>query len=127
MVVQNDKNESVVTVHNCRSTWSGMAVLHQKEYREPNAEGANIGLDVTDDPVRSVLPYRSLVKGVELYQDGRMMQGDASALSKGGWSLKLSEGEAVRAIATAVTLEDKVLSLPTNVDGHLDPESGRLN
>ena len=46
-----------------------------------------------------------------------MMQGDASALHKGGWSFKLDESERVRAIAGATVLENQLLGLPTRIIG----------
>ena len=60
-----------------------------------------------------IIFYRALVKVVELYVDGRMMQGDASALSKGGWSFKVHEKESVQAIASAAVIESRLLSIPS--------------
>ena len=69
-------------------------------------------LEPTEEPLEGIIFYRALVKVVELYVDGRMMQGDASALSKGGWSFKVDEGERVRAIAAAVVLENQLAAEP---------------
>ncbi len=66
----------------------------------------------TEEIVRCQIPYRALVKVVELYVDGRMFQGDASALSKGGWSFKLDAGERVRSIAIATVLEKELMAQP---------------
>ena len=55
--------------------------------------------------------------------DGRMMQGDASALHKGGWSFKLDEGERVRAIAGATVLESQLLGIPARIT----PRARRLS
>ena len=41
-----------------------------------------------------------------------MMQGDATVLTRGGWSFKVHEEERARAIAIATVLEDKLLTLP---------------
>ena len=111
-VIYNDTNNQSISAHSCKSVWSGTSVRHLREYRTSNAEGADIVLEPTEEPVRTIIFYRALVKVVELLQDGRMMQGDASTLSKGGWSFKVHEGETVRAIASALVLEDKLLSLP---------------
>ena len=80
----------------------GTAVTHVKEYRKYDAEGSEIVLEPTEEPVKCLIHYRALVKVVELYVDGRMMQGDASSLSKGGWSFRLDAGERIRAIAIAI-------------------------
>ena len=85
--------------------WTGTAVCHVKEYRKSDAEWSEIVLEPTEEPVRCVIPYRALVKVVELHVDGRMFQGDASALSKGLWSFKLDDEERIRAIAAAAVLE----------------------
>ena len=129
MVLYNDKDSQSVNAHSCRSLWSGMAVQHRKEYRLTNAEGAETVLEPTEDPVQCVVFYRAIVKVVELYVDGRMMQGHASTLSKGGWSFKVYEGESIRAIASALiadaqlsreadslsTLEELGLGLRANI------------
>ena len=69
-------------------------------------------LEPTEEPVRCVIQYHALAKVVELLVDGRMMQGDASALSKGGWTFKINDEERIHAIASAAVLESKLLSLP---------------
>ena len=70
-------------------------------------------LEPIEEPVRCIIFYRALVKVVELYVDGTMTHGDdASALSKGGWSFKIEEGERIRAIASATALEDRMLTVP---------------
>ena len=79
-----------------------MEVQHRLEYRTTNQEGAEIVLEPTTDPVKCVIFYPALVKVVELYQEGRMHQGDASALSKGGWAYKIRAEDRIRAIAEAV-------------------------
>ena len=66
----------------------------------------------TEEPVRCVIFYRALVRVVELHVDGRMFQGDATALSKGGWTFKLDAGERVRSIAIARVLEHQLLATP---------------
>ena len=112
VVLYNDRNNQSVEAQSCRSIWTGTAVCHVREYRKSDAEGSEIVLEPTEEPVRCVIFYRALVKVIELYVDGRMMQGDASALSKGGWSFKLDEGERIRAIATATVLENQLLAAP---------------
>eukprot|EP00973_Karenia_brevis_P022038 3031143-Karenia_brevis.AAC.1 len=37
------------------------------------------------------------------------MQGDASSLSKGGWTFKIHDQERIRAIASATALEEQFL------------------
>ena len=93
--------------------WTGIATRHLKEYRKSDATGTEIVLEPTEEPARCIIFYRALVKVVELYADGRMMQGDASALTKGGWTFKIDEGERVRVIACAAVLQNHLLSLPT--------------
>ena len=95
--------------------WTGTSVRHLREYRKTDAEGSEIVLEPTEEPVRCIIFYRALVKVVELYVDGRMMQGDATALSKGGWTFKLEEGEKVRAIASATVLEHESIPVLENV------------
>jgi hypothetical protein len=51
-------------------------------------------LEPIEEPVQCLIDYRTLVKVMELYADGRMLQGDASALSKGG--MKVNEFDLVR-------------------------------
>ena len=41
-----------------------------------------------------------------------MFQGDATALSKGGWTFKLEEKERVRALAIAAVLENQLQAVP---------------
>jgi hypothetical protein len=86
-VLRNDKENQKVEAQGCRTTWTGTSVRHRKEYRRTNAEEAEVVLEPTEEPVRIYTHNRALVKAVELYLDGRMMQSDATALSKGGWSL----------------------------------------
>ena len=43
-----------------------------------------MSLEPTEEVVKVVIPYQAIVKLVELYADGRMMQGDATELTKGG-------------------------------------------
>jgi hypothetical protein len=69
-------------------------------------------LEPTEEPVRIIVLYVALVKVVELQVGGRMMQGDTTVLTRGGWSFKLREEEKLRAIAIATILEDKLLALP---------------
>jgi hypothetical protein len=80
-------------------------VRRLKEYRKSDAEGSEIVLEPTEEPLRAIVFYRALVKVVELQVDGRMMQGDATALSRGGWSFKVQEEERIRAVAIAAALE----------------------
>eukprot|EP00973_Karenia_brevis_P057722 8029290-Karenia_brevis.AAC.1 len=56
--------------------------------------------------MKVIVFYEAIVKLVELYVDGRMMQGDASSLSKGGWTFKIYNEASVRAIACASALAD---------------------
>ena len=107
MVLHNDAINRTVSAHSCRSLWSGTAVVHKKEYRETNAEGADIVLEPTEELVKSVIPYQAIIKKVELYTEGRMMQGDASTLAKGGWSFKVTPQDSVRAIASAMVVANR--------------------
>eukprot|EP00973_Karenia_brevis_P054381 7555419-Karenia_brevis.AAC.1 len=75
-VLYNDKNQQRVEAQSCRSVWTGTAVQHVKEYRKSDAEGSEIFLEPTEEPVKIVVFYRAIVKLVELYVDGRLMQGD---------------------------------------------------
>ena len=117
----NDREQQSVEVHSCRSVWSGTSVRHLKEYRQTVAEGAGIALAPTDEPVRSIVLYQALVRAVELYVDGRMFQGDATTLSKGGWMFKVREEERVRAIAGASVLAERLMCAP---DSTQTAESG---
>ena len=81
-----------------------MVVKWIKEYRKHDDEGVTVVLEPTEDPVMVIVPYQALVKKIELYVDGRIHQGDASALAKGGWSFHLEDEETVMAIASAVVL-----------------------
>ncbi len=112
LVLFNDKANECVQAHSYRSSWTGTAVTHAKEYRRSDAEGSEIVTEPTEETVRCQIQYRALVKVVELYVDGRMFQGDASALSKGGWSFKLDAGERVRSIAIATVLEKELMAQP---------------
>jgi hypothetical protein len=69
-------------------------------------------LEPTEEPVRIIVFYPALVKVVELLTGGRMMQGDTTVLTRGGWSFKVREEEKLRAIAIATVLEDKLLAQP---------------
>ena len=62
-----------------------------------------------------LINYRTLVKLVELYVDGRMMQGDATALGKGGWSFRIEKEDSIRAIASAIVAEEKAADEPALV------------
>ena len=107
-VLYNDGNNHSVQVHSCRTIWTGMSVRHLREYRDTSEEGEVVTTEVSDNPVTCQVPYSALVKVVELYQDGRTMQGDASALSRGGWTFRIDEGERKRAVATAAALEHRL-------------------
>ena len=109
-VLRNNTAVGSVEAQSCRSIWSGCAVVHLKEYRKTDAQGSEVVLEPTEEPVKCVIFYRALVKVVELYQDGRMMQGYATALSKGGWTFKIDSEERVRAIASALALHHNLLS-----------------
>ena len=103
-----------------------MQVKHVPEYRRTDSEGSIVVLDPTEELVKVVIFYRALVKVVELGADGRMAQGDASALSKGGWSFKIDPSESVRAIAEASVLRRRCesrLTLRPNSDSMLVIES----
>ena len=52
MVLYNDRNNSCVQAHSCRSLWSGTAVQHVKEYRKSDAAGSEIVLEPTEEPVK---------------------------------------------------------------------------
>ena len=79
-----------------------MGVSHLKEYHKSDAEGTEVSLEPTGKPVETSIKYPALVKVVELYVDGRMHQGDASTLSKGGWMFNITSEERVRAVAQAL-------------------------
>ena len=95
VVLHNDKNNQRVEAHSCRSTWSGTTVRHLKEYRKSDSEGSEIVLEPTEEPVKVLIFYPALVKVVELLTGGRMMQGDSTALTRGGWSFKVREEERI--------------------------------
>ena len=101
-----------IEAQSCRSIWDGIAVKHLKEYRRNDAEGSEVTLEPTEEVVKITILYRTLIKVVELYVDGRMFQGDASALTKGGWTFKLSEEEEIRAIAGALVMEHELKKAP---------------
>ena len=103
-VLRNIKDELKVECHACRSVWKGTGIHHLKEYHAVDEEGAEIVLTPTESAVKIIVPYANLVRVVELYVEGRMMQGDASALSKGGWTFKVDSQEKVRAISEAMVL-----------------------
>ena len=46
-------------------------------------EGADMTTEPTPEVAKAIVFYSALVKVVELLQDGRMMQGDATILAKG--------------------------------------------
>ena len=69
-VLFNDTENDRVKVQPCTSTWTGMCVVHKKEYRLPVAEGGAIVTEPTEEVVESLVPYQALVKVVELYFDG---------------------------------------------------------
>ena len=87
IVLHNDRSQQSIEAQSCGSVWTGTAVRHLREYRTSNEDGAEIVFEPTDEPVRCIIFYRALVRVVELYVDGRMFPGDATALSKGGWTL----------------------------------------
>ena len=103
-VIRNDKDELKVECHSCRSVWKGTGIHHSKEYHAVDEDGAEIVLTPTESAVKIIVPYANIVKLVELYVEGRMMQGDASALSKGGWTFRVESRERVRAISEAMVL-----------------------
>lgn len=78
-VLYKDKANESVEIQTCRTIWTGFIVRHLQEYRTSNEEGAQIVTEPTDEVAKSVVFYRALVRAIALYQDGRMMQGDASA------------------------------------------------
>ncbi len=112
VVLYNDRNNQSVQAQSCRSTWTGTSVRHIKEYRKSDAEGSGIVLGPAEEPVRCLIYYQTLVKVVELYADGRVMQGDASALSKGEWSFKIDEDGRTPATAAAPVLQSQLLATP---------------
>ena len=67
----------------------------------------------TEDPVRCVVFYRMLIRVVELLADGRMMQGDITALRQGGWTFKTEPIERVRAVAEALVLKTNLARVLT--------------
>ena len=66
-VLFNDRNNQSIEAQSCRSTWTGAAVCHRKEYRKSDAEGSEIVLEPTEEPVRCTIFYRALVKVCLLY------------------------------------------------------------
>ena len=110
VVVYNDSSKDCVELHSCKPMWTGMNIIHKKEYRLTVAEGALIVTEPAEEAVKCMIFYRALVKVVELYVDGRMFQGDASALSKGGWAFKVDEHERVRAISSALLTSRKIMN-----------------
>ena len=110
-VLANDRNNHSVDVQSCRSVWTGTHIRHLKEYREVQDGDTVVVTTPTEDPVRSVVFYRMLIRVVELLTDGRMMQGDITALSQGGWTFKTDSTERVRAIAEALVLKDRLAKL----------------
>ena len=120
----NDTSQDLVTAHSCKGTWSGTAVLWKKLYRQHDEEGSSEILETTEDPVMAMIPYRAIVRTVELLVDGRMFAGDASALSKGGWQFKVSHTEGIRAIAEAVVLSDELRSLDYEIS--VDPTGSSM-
>ena len=87
-----------------------MAVRHVREYRVVTDEGEELTTELGDNPVTCQVPYNAIVKLVELYQDGRMSNGDASALRQGNGTYKLDDDETIRAISAACVLEDRMLA-----------------
>ena len=61
VVLYNDINQQQVEVHTCRSVWSGTAVKHHREYRRVDGEGDEIVLEPTDQPVKCIVFYLSLI------------------------------------------------------------------
>ena len=112
MVLHNDVSQKLIVAHSCRTLWTGTAVEHRKEYWLETPEGRDVVLDPTDEVVKVSVQYDALVRTVELLHSHRLMHGDASALSKGGWSYKIMREDQIRAIACAAVLEDELLSRP---------------
>ena len=105
----NDRNAQSVVCHSCRPDWTGTSVVWEKEYRSRSEEGeVSIVTTPTEDPVMINVHYRQLVLMVELYQDGRIVQGYASTLAKGGWRLRLDHADRVNAVSAALVLDEIV-------------------
>ena len=64
-VLYNNKADQSVEVQTCRSLWDRIVVVHRKEYRRTNAEGAEIVLEPTEEPVKAIVFYQALVRTVE--------------------------------------------------------------
>ena len=111
-VVYNDKETHSIQAHQCRTIWKGTGIVHMREYLTSTAEGSDVTLTPSDTPVKIQIWYRMLVRLVEVYQDGRMMHGDSTALSRGGWTFRMTREDLKRGVALAAVLQDELLSIP---------------
>ena len=112
-VIFNDKNQQVIEAQSHRTVWTGAKIKHLKEYRRREPDGNTIiTLEAADEPVKCVIPYAQLVRVVELYKDGAVLHGDATALSKGGWKYKISNDDKVRAVSAALVMKEKLEQQP---------------
>ena len=74
-VLRNEKDQDRVVAQTCRTLWTGIGLTHRKEWLDTNAEGGNVVLDPTERVSEAYIPYTSIVRVVELRQDGRMFPG----------------------------------------------------
>ena len=105
-MLSNDRASQSIEAHSCRSLWQGTGIVHKREYLRKDSQGSDVTLEATDELVRVIVFYPALVRVVELHVGGRMMQGDASELTKGGWTFKVAPNERIRAIASALVERD---------------------
>ena len=75
--------------------------------------------------MRSLIGYQAIVKVVELYADGRMTNGDSSALCKGGWQFKIDREECLRAVAEAVIVSEALCGTVAGCDLDDPPRASR--
>ena len=65
-VLSNDKEQQILYVQTCQPVWSGMSIKHLREYRMSAAEGSEVVTEPTEELVRAAVPYRMVVRVVEL-------------------------------------------------------------
>ena len=108
-VIHNDKEAQEIRAHVYKSTWSTGFISHHKQYRD--RRDGSLTSTPTEEVGEVLVGYSQLVRVVELYQDGRLHNGDASVLRQGNWTYKLDDDEVVRAISAACVMEDQMLSM----------------
>ena len=57
VVLYNDKAADSVEIHSCKSAWTGMNIVHRKEYRLTVAEGSHIVTEPTEEVVKCRIFY----------------------------------------------------------------------